>query len=200
MKLFRRHFLAGLFVLIPAGITFMVLRFIYNRVADILGPLVRLLVGGFPNWAVELISFILLLVIVYVVGLMASNLTGKRLIALGERLILKLPLVEKIYSSVKQVIDTFSTEKITAFKEVALVEFPNPDLRVIGFLTGRIESGGKAFYFVFIPTTPNPTTGFLQLVPESKIQKVPVSVEDAFKIILSGGIVLPPELMQRNLY
>ncbi len=137
-------------------------------------------------------SIVVLLVLLYLVGAIGQFVVGKRLIKAGETLLMRIPLVRTVYTATKQVAQAVSLPDRAALKSVVLVEFPRPGFKAVGFLTGYIEdSAGKKFCKIMIPTTPNPTTGFFELVPAEDIIETTLTTEEAFKLIISGGIVAP---------
>jgi len=145
------------------------------------------------------LGLILVVILVFAVGLLTRNFVGRKIVRLGENIVDRIPLVRVIYAGVKQLLETIFLQKTEAFKKVALVEYPRRGAYVIGFITG--ESKGevqnktdKNMINIFIPTTPNPTSGFYILIPEDELILLNMSVEDAFKLIISGGIVSPPEV------
>jgi uncharacterized membrane protein len=124
---------------------------------------------------------------------------GKKIIAFSEMLMLRIPLARTIYTATKQVIKTLSIPDRKSFKSVVLVEFPRPGFKAIGFLTGQIKtSDGREFCKVFIPTTPHSTPGFFELVPSEEVAGTNLTIEEAFKIIISGGIVSPDVLLSNK--
>ncbi len=128
----------------------------------------------------------------YLVGLVTAFVVGRRLLTLGESIILRIPLIKSVYSLSKQVVDVFATSKSNAFRSVVVVEFPRPGLKAIGFVTGMMKDvDGKELTKVFVPTAPNPTTGFLELVPTEQVQATDMKVEDAFTMLVSGGVISP---------
>jgi len=144
------------------------------------------------------LGLILVVILVFVVGLLTRNIIGRKIVHLGENIVDRIPLVRVLYTGVKQLLEPLFLQKTNAFKRVALIEYPRRGVYVIGFITG--ESKGevqnktsKNMMNVFVPTTPNPTSGFYILIPEDEVVYLNMSVEDAFKLIISGGIVSPPE-------
>jgi uncharacterized membrane protein len=144
------------------------------------------------------LGLILVIILVFVVGLLTRNFIGRKIVHLGENIVDRIPLVRVLYTGVKQLLEPLFLQKTNAFKRVALIEYPRRGVHVIGFVTG--ESKGevqnktsKDMMNVFVPTTPNPTSGFYILIPEDEVVYLNMSVEDAFKLIISGGIVSPPE-------
>ncbi|HUW18605.1 MAG TPA: DUF502 domain-containing protein [Sedimentisphaerales bacterium] len=208
----RNRLLSAMLIVVPFGVTLLVIRWLFLRMAALLHPIVSNIVPGLAEYfftgsvppiyltaAVSALSVIFLLLLLYLVGAIAQFVVGKRLIAIGEMLLLKIPIVRTIYTSTKQVVKTMSLPDRTAFKSVVLLEFPRPGFRAIGFLTGQIaDTAGKKFCKVFIPTTPNPTSGFFEIVPTEEVTEIAMSVEDAFKTIISGGIVSPDALVLAN--
>ena len=143
-------------------------------------------------------GLILVVIIVLAVGLLTKNFVGSKMIHLGEKIVDRIPLARILYVSVKQLMEALILQKSKAFQKAALIEYPRCGLYVIAFITG--ESKGeiqrltqKKMMNVFVPTTPNPTSGFYVLVPEDEIITLDMSVEDAFKLIMSGGILSPSE-------
>lgn len=188
----RNRLISGLLVLVPLGITLFVMSFILKATAGIMLPLTRALFGHFPPWAVLSLSLFLVISTLYIVGLLTTMVVGRRIIAVSEWVVNQIPLVKTIYSSSKQVIDVFRTRAATGERQVILVEFPGPGLRALGFVTGLITTvDGTRCYKVFIPTTPNPTTGFLQFIPIERGHLLDMSTDEAFRVIMSGGVLAP---------
>mgnify|MGYP003394620248 CR=1 FL=1 len=184
---------SGLVVLIPLVITLAVIRFAFNFTSGILLPFLDPALANWPAAARAALSLAILIVIIYVLGEIAAHVVGRRILALGERLVLKLPFVKVIYSASKQVVATFQGKTSQAFKSVVLVEFPHPGVRSIGFVTSsRVElADGTVRSLVFVPATPKPTAGFLQLVPPDRLVDAGVSVEEGIKLLMSLGVLTP---------
>jgi uncharacterized membrane protein len=201
----RRRLLSGILLLMPFGVTLLVMRWLFRWVAGFIRPIITFILSRisqvpiieavpdiYITVSVAILSIVTLFVLLYLVGVIGQFVIGKRLIKAGETLLLKIPLVRIIYSATKQVAQSLSLPDRTALKSVVLVEFPRPGFRAIGFLTGYIEdSAGKKFCKVLIPNTPNPTTGFFEIIPAEEVAETSLTIEDAFKMILSGGIVSP---------
>ncbi len=130
---------------------------------------------------------------IFLVGLLVRNYIGGRIVNFGEKILYQIPLIRPIYSAVKQLLLTVFSSSSQNFQRVALIEFPRPGIYAICFVTAFPDKilKGKDMVGVFLPTTPNPTSGFYLMVPESALIPVPVKIEDAFKIIASGGIASP---------
>lgn len=195
----RRYLLAGLVVWLPILATFGILRFI----VDLLDQTISLLptayqpeqLFGFriPGFGV-LISLVLLLV----TGLVATNILGQRLFVWSEGILDKIPLVRSIYNTSKQVIQAIFGTNSQAFRKVLLVEYPRKGMWSMAFQTGVAtsvigEKKDKEMLSIFIPTTPNPTSGFLMMVPKEDVQELSMSIDEALKFIISLGMMQPAE-------
>ena len=195
----RDRVMTGVLVLVPLAITLWVLKVIFLATAGVLRPILRFALGEMPPPVITLVSFVTMLALLYIVGAVAAHFLGRRLIALGEAFLLRVPLVKTIYSAVKQIVDAFSPSQQKAFQRVVLVEFPRRGLLCIGFVAGNaVMVDGTPYLKVFIPTTPNPTTGFLEFVPLAETRDTPFSVEEAVKIVMSGGILCPERIETRT--
>jgi uncharacterized membrane protein len=192
----RRRLVAGLLVIVPLGITLLILQFLYEFTAGRLTPMVKDLFEPLPGFAVPVVSVAILFFSLYLVGFVATAVAGRQLIALAEALIQRIPLVKSVYGASKQIIETLSFQGRGAdLKTAALVTFPHPGMRTVGFLTGKARlGGGRVYYKVFIPTTPNVTIGLFELVAPEDVFRCQLSVEDAVKMVVSGGILGPDRL------
>ena len=187
----RRVLVAGLITLIPVATTAYILIVTFRFVDGLMGRTVERLLG-YPIPGLGVIATFLL---VLLVGVLATNLLGKRLLRGGERLMLRVPLARTVYVTVKQIVDTV-TRQDNPFKRVVLIEYPRKGVRALGFLTGT--TGGEVqgiiaaeVLNVFVPTTPNPTSGFLLLMRREDVILLDMPVEDGIRLIISGGILTP---------
>jgi len=195
----KNCFLTGLLVILPISITVYVIWVLIRGMDAILKYIpAKYLPETYLRVHTPGLGFILVVILVFVVGLLTRNLIGRKIVQFGENIVDRIPLVRVLYTGVKQLLEPLFLQKTNAFKRVALIEYPRRGAYVIGFITG--ESKGelqnktsKNMLNVFIPTTPNPTSGFYALIPEDEVILLNMSVEDAFKLIISGGIVSPPE-------
>jgi uncharacterized membrane protein len=192
----RNRLLAGLLVLVPLGITLIALRLIFGAMAVFIRPFLEIAAGeSLPPWALETIAIGLFIVLIYLVGLVTKYMLGRRLVAFGEAFILRIPLVKSIYSASKQVVDTFSSARGVTFREVVWVTFPCQGTKSIGFVTNVLrDKEGAERLVVFVPTVPNPTTGFMLILPAAEIERTQIPVDEAFRMIVSGGVLLPERL------
>lgn len=194
----RRTFLAGLLILLPLFITYVLITFLFDIFTGVGAPLVtgllRLLgANGLAYPLLPAVNLLLSLAVIFVLGIVGTNILGRRLLAGFESLLLRLPLVRTIYSSAKQVVETFQGPG-RSFQRVVLVEYPRKGAWTLGLVaTERRDSLGlfpsDNVLTVFIPTTPNPTSGYLVIVSPDDVKDIDFSVEEAFKFIVSGGIV-----------
>ena len=197
----RSRIITGILFVVPLGVTFWILELLFkfvggvlkiNNLAEYLINLISAPDSQWVPWVALAIGFIATLILIYLIGIIATNVVGRRLLQFGESLILRLPIVKSIYGSAKQVVQTVSVPEGSQFKSVVLIEFPSPGMWSLGFNTGTMQDkNGKTFVKVYVPTTPNPTSGFLELLSEEDVKKTDITVEDALKMIISGGILSP---------
>ena len=188
----RCRLLSGLLVIVPLGITVLVVRFLYGITAGNLKPVILRMAGELPVYMVTAISVFLFLAGLYMIGLVATAMLGRRLISLGEAIIQRIPFVKSIYGASKQLVEAVSgQDNPTGFQAAVFVRFPHPDMLAIGFMTGVIEVDGETYCKLFIPTTPNPTTGFYEMVKPQHVYQTHMSVEEATKMLMSAGLVMP---------
>lgn len=201
----RTNFLTGLALLLPAFVTLAIAKWLFTSVASITDLLLFFLPKEWTHaqdgtgdmyWYYSLAALVLAMLLVSLMGSMARYYVGKQIIAWLDATMLKVPLLNKIYGTTKQVNEAFSTGKNTAFKTVVLIEFPRKGNYSIGFITGdqfdEIQAKTKErVVCVFVPTTPNPTSGWLVLVPDQDVTRLNMSVADAIKFIISLGSVAP---------
>lgn len=198
IALLRKYFISGLLVWLPIWVTLLVIGFllgILNGIVDVLPHRYQpdqLLGVHIPG-----IGLIIILIIIFGTGIIAANIVGQRVVDLWDSFVGRIPLVRSIYTGVKQVVDTLFSPGGQSFRKVLLIEYPRPGLWTIAFQTGdageEIEKviGGEKMISLFVPTTPNPTSGFLLLVPASKAIELAMSVEQALKFVISLGVVQP---------
>ena len=211
----RRKLLAGVIALVPLGITFLILRFIFNFVENLAEPAVRRVIEQFSaagliaqtpfktvlEYSLIGVGLISTVIAVYLIGVLTTNILGRRIVRLGESLLSRIPLVRSIYSASKQIIESIaSTDKI-AFKKVVLVEYPRRGIWSIAFVTNSLHHGsnGRSFVNLFVPTSPNPTSGWTVLVPEDEVVETDLTVEEAFRTVLSVGVSTPREFSLKEI-
>jgi uncharacterized membrane protein len=197
----RASFFTGLAVVLPGVITFAVVKWVFVSVSSLTDLLLFFLprdlthenAGAGPMfWYWSVLALLLAVVIVSALGVLTRYYMGKRMIALADNLMLRVPVLNKIYGTIKQLDQAFSSSQKSSFKTVVLVEYPRDGIYSVGFITSEqpdeieIKTGRKCVR-IFIPTTPIPTGGFLIVVPEEKVNRLEMSVADGFKYIISMG-------------
>lgn len=198
----RKWFFSGLLLLAPIGVTVFVISFLMARVAvparDLIFPGVRLSeLSPWEYWALNLGSLVIVLALVTLFGWLSQLFIGRYLVTTFERIVDNVPFIRTVYNTVKQIRDTFVQQEKAVFQKSVLVEYPRPGVWVLGFLTGTGKGEPQArteadLLNIFVPTTPNPTSGFLLMVPRDEVHFLEMSIADGMKLIISGGAVVPP--------
>lgn len=199
-KHLKSRMISGLLVLGPLIITLFILKLIFAALTAFILPVIANLpaLRECPRGLLIFLAILIALLLIYLVGLFTTHLLGRRLIKLGESLMMKLPIVKSVYSASKQVMETFSNSTQAAFTATVLVPFPYPGALAVGFVTGTmLNPEGQKLYRIFVATTPNPTSGFLILFPEGEVAFTDISVEEGIKMIVSGGMLAPKKYATR---
>lgn len=193
----RRYLVAGLLVWVPVGVTILIIKFLVDLMDQ---TLLLLPASAQPanllGFRIPGLGIVLTVVVLLVTGMVVANLFGRQLMRIGERVLARIPVVRSIYSSVKQLTETLFSNSGQSFRKVVLVPYPHPGSWTMGFLTG-VGSGevrerlGRDVLNVFVPTTPNPTSGFFLIVPREDVVELDMSVDDGLKMLLSVGVVQP---------
>ena len=177
---------AGILVILPIGITALVLKFFF----DLLDPLLEPLTAYLPGKEFQGLGLAALLVLVYLVGLVAAFVLGRRLIAVGHRVMEFIPLVKGIYGTTRAAVGVLSNNSDRRYSGVVLIEFPRPGIKSIGLITCRMtDANGEEMLAVYVPTTPIPSSGFLVFAPVSEVIVTDMSVEEAMSVVISGGVL-----------
>ena len=207
MASMKKYLLTGLLVWVPLGITLWVLQLIIGTMDQLMPAalrpdywLLRYAAPHFPSLKdahhIPGFGVVLTVFVVLFTGVVASNVLGRRLLRVGEQVLNRIPIARSIYSSVKQVSDTVLSDSGQAFRQALLVQFPHKGTWSVGFMTG-IPGGeiadklGGELVSVFVPTTPNPTSGFLFMARRSEVHELDMSVDEALKYVISMGVVVP---------
>jgi uncharacterized membrane protein len=195
----QNRLLSGLFVLIPVGISFFVFSLLYRVTVGVVSSIIDPFFPDFPNYLVSTIAVVSFLLYVYMLGTFASNVVGRRFISGIEGVLERMPLVNAVYGASKQVVDIFRSKPGTPTRSVALVPFPHSTTKCMAFVTSELVTpSGEHLVSVFIPTTPNPTTGFLQLFPADVVDRVDVDIDEAFRFIMSAGVIHPDSFGKKS--
>jgi uncharacterized membrane protein len=201
----RNYFLAGILVTAPISITFWLVwkfvTFVDNRVVPLIPPDWN--PGTYLPFDVPGLGLVVSFIGLTFIGFLTAGITGRMITRMGERLLSRVPVVRSIYGALKQVFESVLAKKSNAFREVVLIEYPRKDVWAIAFLTGATEGPVRSMIdrdvvTVFLPTTPNPTSGFLLFEPVEKTQHLDMTVEEGLKMVVSGGIVTPPDLESKG--
>lgn len=199
----RNAFISGLLLLAPIAVTWIVFRWLVETVGGTFRPVFSLIVRedllDHRTWGIlwDILSTGIVIVLVTLLGFLSRLFMGKFILQGAERLVQGIPGISAVYNTVKQIVDTFSSQNRNVFSKVVLVQFPRKGVYSIGFLTSKARGEPQArtteeVWTVFVPTTPNPTTGFLLMLPRTDIIELEMSVGDGMKMVISGGSVVPP--------
>jgi len=200
----KNIFLTGLAVIVPLGLTIYILVFLIGMMDGLLTVIPRkfhptALIG----FHIPGLGIIVTILLIFICGLITKSMIGNRLVLYGERLLDKIPIVRSIHMAIKKIVDSMVLYRSRSFKKVVLVEFPRKGAYAVAFMTGAPGNEinaktGRRCVSVYVPTTPNPTSGYFIIFPEDEVVQLDMSVEDAFTLIISGGIVNPPERLQKE--
>ncbi len=203
LKRLKAKFITGILVITPAFLSIFIIIFIFNKIDAILSPFIIKLFKNYlfkielPHIVITLLSLTLLFFVIILVGVIAENFIGKKILNIIDRLLASTPLVKGIYIALKQLFDAFRLTNSQKFNKVIFVEYPKEGLWVIGFTTAPLCENlsnylkEKDMINVFIPTTPNPTSGYLVVVNKEKVIETNLTIEEAVKYVVSGGVIQP---------
>lgn len=196
-KYIRNRFIAGLLILLPVVVTGWIIWKIFSSIDSMLDPVQ----ARFPIIDHPGVGFGAVLLLIILTGVFAGNFIGHRVIARGERILYRLPLIRRIYVAVKEISGVFLAERRMVFREVVAIRYPHENSFALGLVTQECTAEfnktlGRKFLSVFVPTTPNPTSGFLLFVPEDDVIRLPIDVEEGLKMVVSGGVFVPDGLQR----
>lgn len=195
LEFIRKRFITGLFVVLPMGITIAILWKFFSVVDSILGSAIYKFLGR----EIPGIGFLVTIVLIIGVGIVTNNVAGRSLAIFIERLFTKTPVIKEIYCPIRDIVNNFSSKQSNNFKKVALVTYPLEGSQSIGFITKEhVIVDGKDCSTIFIPTTPNPTSGFLVFLEKDNYKELDIAVEDALKTVISLGSISPDILKIRE--
>ncbi len=189
-RVLRRYFFTGLLVILPASISVFILWKLFFGLDAILGPLVTRYYGR----EVPGLGLVVLISLIVIIGSVASNFLGRRLIGAGERVVNRIPIIRWVYRTTKQMFSTILQERSTSFRRVVLVEYPHKGTWSMAFVTsetgGRLSDDlGRKVVTVFLPTTPNPTSGFFLIIPEEDVVALDMPIDEGLKLVVSAGVL-----------
>lgn len=196
-KKLKTYFLAGLIVLIPLVLTIFIIWKLFIGIDSLLQGFISNILKriGVPPTNIGL-GFISVILLILLTGMVAKNYFGRKVIKIGENIVAKIPLMNRIYIAIQQISNAFLSEKREVFKKAVLIEYPRKGIYSIGFFTqdtkGEVQKRLKHdVVSVFLPTTPNPTSGFLLFVPKNEVTELNLTIEEALKLVISGGAITP---------
>ena len=197
LETIKKSFFAGIIIIIPIALTVYVLRALFDmslavgeKIAE---PLTKLVGEQFPSKFELLLSvsgLLLVLSTLIIVGFLARNVVGKRIVQWIDNLFKRIPLISMVYTTTKQIIESFSGGRENSFSKVVFVEYPRKGVWTLGFVTKETKNdNNQKFYNLFVPTTPNPTSGFFLIIPIDDVKETDINVEEGFQMIVSSGMV-----------
>ena len=200
--MYKKYIFTGIISIIPVYITYWIIEQIFLLVSipgkniisyfTVLFNFNNSVNTQFIIFTEYVLGFVLTILFLFLFGLIISNVIGKKIYSFFESLLNSIPIVNKVYSSIKQIISTLSVDSKKSFKKVVMIQYPRKGLWTIAMVTGEsVNKDKKEFYTLFVPSTPNPTTGYMIIILKNDVVNTDLSVEDATKVILSGGLVTP---------
>ena len=186
---FRSKIFAGLAALLPLYLTFFVIKFLFVTLEEMSDPILKRFNLDIPG-----LGIILTVLLIYILGFLVTNFLGRKIFNIGERIVKKVPIVNMIYTTLKQITDTFTKGSTDTFEGTVYIQYPRQGLWTMAFISGESKpKDGVPYYHLFVPTTPNPTSGFFLMIPQADTVATGMSVEDGLKTIISGGLLAPDE-------
>lgn len=186
---FRSKLFAGLATLLPLYLTFFVIKFLFVTLEEMSDPILKRFNLDIPG-----LGIILTVLLIYILGFLVTNFLGRKIFNLGERIVKKVPIVNMIYTTLKQITDTFTKGSTDGFEGAVYIQYPRQGLWTMAFISGESKTkDGVPYYHLFVPTTPNPTSGFFLMIPQADTVATGMSVEEGLKTIISGGLLAPDE-------
>ena len=196
MHRIKRYLITGLIVVVPVSLTVYILVVIFRFIDNILGKFITGYLKSTLGWYIPGIGFLLFFLVIFLIGLLASRFFGHRVFPRIEKWFAELPLINSIYPTLKQIVLFLLAKREVGFKKAVLIDYPCKGILTLGFLTNEQfknmgEVTEKDMVSVFVPTTPGPFSGFVVFVPKSEVRFIDISISDALKIIISGGVFRP---------
>ena len=196
-KIFKKYIVAGVLVIVPLIITYVVLRFLLSSIDGLLSPaLIKYLGYDIPG-----LGIVIVILLIIVTGVLTHGVIGRQMVSIWDRLLGRVPFVRTIYLASKQLLQSITNPQESMFQRVVIVPYPRSGMYTLAFASSEVTldsvPGNGSFVAVFVPSTPTPFTGFTYLVKKEEVYPTNISVEDAVKFIVSGGIVTPDSILPR---
>ncbi len=194
----KRYFVSGVLVVVPLILTYIVLKFLFEALDGILQPVIHRFFGYF----VPGLGVLTTILLVILAGVFTRNYVGARLYRVGEKVLIRIPIIRPIYSAAKQLLEAITGPSIQSFKEVALVEYPRPGVWALCFISNRmnieVDGAPQEFVAVFVPSTPTPVSGMVIIVPKEELYITNMTIEEGIKFLVSGGVASPELISERK--
>ncbi len=186
---FRSKLFAGIATALPLFLTYVLLEFLFITLDEMSGPILDKIGLKIPG-----LGIVLTILLIFFLGVLVTNFLGRKIFNIGERIVKKVPVVNTIYSTLKQITETFTKGTSDTFQGAVYIQYPRQGLWTMAFISGESKTkDGIPYYHLFVPTTPNPTSGFFLMIPQADAVPTGMSVEDGLKTIISGGMLAPEE-------
>ena len=199
MNSFKKYIVTGLLAILPAAFTWIIIVYLYNIFTSpgsyVVSIVYNFLYGNqfeINDYLINFLSFLFTLFFIYIFGFVTNRFIGKSIMSLFDRLVLKIPVAKTIYKTIKQLTNSIADTQANAFEKVVSIEYPKKGIWTIAMVTGQsVDKNNIEYYHLFLPTTPNPTSGFMLIVKKSDVIESKMNVEEGLKTIISGGMVAP---------
>jgi len=186
---FRSKLFAGIATALPLFLTYFLLEFLFITLDEMSGPILDKIGLKIPG-----LGIVLTILLIFFLGVLVTNFLGRKIFNIGERIVKKVPVVNTIYSTLKQITETFTKGTSDTFQGAVYIQYPRQGLWTMAFISGESKTkDGIPYYHLFVPTTPNPTSGFFLMIPQADAVPTGMSVEQGLKTIISGGMLAPQE-------
>ena len=186
---FRSKLFAGIATALPLFLTYVLLEFLFITLDEMSGPILDKIGLKIPG-----LGIVLTILLIFFLGVLVTNFLGRKIFNIGERIVKKVPVVNTIYSTLKQITETFTKGTSDTFQGAVYIQYPRQGLWTMAFISGESKTkDGIPYYHLFVPTTPNPTSGFFLMIPQADAVPTEMSVEEGLKTIISGGLLAPEE-------
>ena len=197
----RRYFVAGLLTILPLALSVYILLILFRIVDGILGRYLNVYLKGLLGFYIPGLGLILFLAIIFLSGILSIHFFGARLHLFLGRALARFPLLSYIYPSVKKIFEFVFSDNRLGFKKVALIQYPSKGIWTLGFIANdgyseAEEKTGKKFYNIYVPSVPNPTTGFFFFVPQDEVIMLDIGIKEAMRLVMSGGLLNPADFIK----